>query len=94
MVNEQIGASGKDPFTELAMDSIMAAREKSEMDIMNHQPLFPETPIHMNSTAVGTNNYQRIESINATPIHNPLKNITNHGMTFYEKNFQIILLSL
>ena len=76
MVNQDLNEPNKDPFTELAMESIIAAREQSEYEMLNNQSLFPDTPIHMNSTAVGFN---RIDSINATPIHNPLKNITNHG---------------
>ena len=88
MVNAQ-DKNSSDPFTELAMESILSAREQSEYEMLNNQSLFPDTPIHMNSTAVGQNN--KIDSINATPIHNPLKNITNHGLKImkYLHNCQV-----
>lgn len=79
MVNQDgLDGSNDDPFTALAMESIISAREQSEYEMLHNQSLFPDTPIHMNSTAVG---HHKIDSINATPIHNPLKNITNQGMT-------------
>ena len=68
----------KDPFTELAMESIIAARNQSEYEMAQNQSVFPDTPIHMNSTALGMGKF---DSINVTPINNPLMNITNqnHG---------------
>ena len=58
-----------DPFTELAMESIIRQRTNSEFE---HEKtnLFNETPIHMNSTVV-KGGKRDINSINATPINKP-----------------------
>ena len=59
-----------DPFTELAMESIIRQRTNSEFEHEKTANLFNETPIHMNSTVV-KGGKRDINSINATPINKP-----------------------
>ena len=58
-----------DPFTELAMESLIKYKKESiECEINTGASLlFNETPIHMNSTVVKGG--AKIDSINATPIN-------------------------
>ena len=72
LLNKMVGESNptrSDPFTELAMESIIRQRTNSEFE---HEKtnLFNETPIHMNSTVV-KGGKRDINSINATPINKP-----------------------
>ena len=56
-----------DPFTELAMESLVKYKRDNVEVNQNSSLLFNETPIHMNSTVVKGG--AKIDSINATPIN-------------------------
>ena len=56
-----------DPFTELAMESLVKYKRDNVEINLNSSLLFNDTPIHMNSTVVKGG--ARINSINATPIN-------------------------
>lgn len=67
-----------DPFTELALESLNAAKKIADANdrVSVGNLMFPETPIHMNSTAVGNKTRPGMSSCPVTPI-DPLRNITN-----------------
>ncbi|CAG5094642.1 Oidioi.mRNA.OKI2018_I69.XSR.g13737.t1.cds [Oikopleura dioica] len=65
-----------DPFTELALESLNAAKRIADDRVSVGNLMFPETPIHMNSTAVGNKTRPGMSSCPVTPI-DPLRNITN-----------------
>ena len=78
--------SKSDPFTELAMESLIKYKKESIECNTGASMLFNETPIHMNSTVVKGG--AKIDSITATPIHDKSGSSTekldcNHNFTFY-----------